>query len=269
MRSQLICKLPVALGLVFATLAAGCASGPAPPAYPAFVISEELPDIFLAALPGVRAKEYASDMRTRSSSNRIDLPEAWSGTTGGAPGKALEIFVLSGELKVADFVLTAGGYAYVPPGSLGFKLETTSGARILYFLADPDAAAQIRSAIILDSGLVHWQATDSIGVFEKELRKDPGSGERTWLVRYETDAEIPWQSASATLEGYLVSGRFQDSECVAGEPYTAIYLPGGYFRRPGGAVHGGPAAAALQESTWFFRQQQDSTTNLAASCSAQ
>lgn len=248
------------------TLAVGCASGPTPPAYPAFVISDELPDIFLAALPGVRAKEYISDIRTRSSSNRIDLPAAWSGTTGGDSGKALEIFVVSGELKVADFLLTAGGYAYIPPGSLGFKLETESGARILYFLADQDVDAHIRSAIILDSGLVNWRATDSIGVFEKELRKDPGSGERTWLVRYGADAVIPWQSESSMLEGYLVSGQFRDSECVAGESYTETYWPGGYLRRPGGAVHGGPDAAALQESTWFFRQQSESTTNLTEVC---
>ncbi|MDH4124883.1 MAG: DUF4437 domain-containing protein [Gammaproteobacteria bacterium] len=262
-------KLFVPIGLIMMTLAVGCASGPAAPAYPAFVISDDLPDIFLAALPGVRAKEYAIDMRTRSSSNRIDLPAAWSGTTGGAPGKSLEIFVIAGELKIADFTLAEGGYAYIPPGSLGFKLETESGARILYFLADPDAAAKIRSAIILDSGLVNWQATDSIGIFEKDLRLDPGSGERTWLVRYESDAAIPWQSASTMLEGYLVSGQFQDSECVAGEPYTEIYLPGGYFRRPGGAVHGGPAAAALRESVWFFRQQRESTTSLAAGCAPQ
>lgn len=95
---------------------------------------------------------------------------------------------------------------------------------------------------------------------------DPGSGERTWLVRYEPDAEIPWQSSSAMLEGYLVSGQFQDSECVAGEPYTDIYLPGGYFSRPVDAVHGGPAAAAIQESTWFLRRQSESTTNLGVDC---
>ena len=256
----------ILIGLTIASLLAACASGREPPPYPAFVISDELPDLFLASLPGVRAKEYASDMRTRSASNRVDLPEAWSGTTGGAPGKALEIYVLSGELKLADIVLTAGGYAYIPPGSLGFKLESESGARILYFLNDPDPDAMIRSAIILDSGLLDWRATGSIGIFEKELRMDPGTGERSWLLRYEPDAEIPWQSASAMLEGYLVSGQFQDSECVAGAAYTEIYLPGGYFRRPGEAVHGGPEATAIQESVWFLRQQRQSTTNLAVSC---
>jgi hypothetical protein len=261
-------KLRILIGLTSVSLFAACASGREPPPYPAFIVSDELPDLFLASLPGVRAKEYTSDMRTRVASNRIDLPEAWSGTTGGAPGKALEMFVLSGKLKLADIVLATGGYAYIPPGSLGFKLESDSGARILYFLSDPDTAAQIRSAIILDSGLLGWQATDSIGIFEKELRMDPGSGERTWLVRYEPDAVIPWQSASATLEGYLVSGQFQDSECVAGEAYTETYLPGGYFRRPGDAVHGGPSAAAINESVWFLRRQRESTTNLAVTCAS-
>ena len=165
----------ISISLIF--VVTSCASGPEAPAYPAFVISDELPDLFLATLPGVRAKEYKSDMRTRSSSNRIDLPVEWSGTTGGTPGKALEIFVLSGELKLADITLTTGGYAYVPPGSLGFNMQSDEGARILYFLGDFDSDALIRTPLILDSALIDWQATDAIGVFVKNLRQDPGSGE--------------------------------------------------------------------------------------------
>lgn len=256
-------------GLVLAALLAGCASGPPPPPYPAFVISDELPDLFLATLPGVRAKEYAGDMRTRSASNRIDLPEAWSGSSGGAPGKALEIFVLSGELRLADITLPAGGYAYIPPGSLGFGMQSDLGARILYFLNEPDERAQIRSAIILDSNLVNWQPTDTIGIFSKDLRVDPGSGERTQLLRYEPGADIAWQSSSAMLEGYLVSGEFRDSECVAGAPYTEIYLPGGYFRRPADAVHGGPAASAISESVWFLRQLRAASDNFDLACTAE
>jgi hypothetical protein len=259
-------KMPLLTSLVLASIAAGCASGPVPPSYPAFVVSDELPDLFLATLPGVRAKEYTSDMRTRSASNRIDLPEGWSGTTGGAPGKALEIFVLSGELTLADIALTTGGYAYIPPGSLGFNMQSDEGARILYFLSDPDAEALIRSAVILDSNLVDWQPTDSIGIFSKDLRLDPGSGEHTWLLRYEPGAQLGWESSSAALEGYLVSGQFQDSECVAGEPYTEIYLPGGYFRRPAEVVHGGPDAAALKESVWFLRQGRAASTDNSVTC---
>jgi len=245
--------------LIAAAVSVGCASSPDAPAYPAFVIADELPDLFLASLPGVRAKEFAGDMRSRTVSNRIELPSGWSGTTGGSPGKALEIFVLSGQLSLADVDLTDGGYVFVPPGSLGFNMVSDDGAVILWFLNDMDAAATIQSPLILDSNLVDWQATERIGVFNKILRSDPGSGERTWLMRYETDANIPWQSSSASLEGYLMSGQFQQSECVNGLAYTDIYFPGGYFKRPADVVYGGPEASVLSESVWFLRQKQEST----------
>jgi len=251
---------------ILAVLGAGCASGPESPSYPAFVITDELPDLFLASLPGVRAKEFSGDLRSRSMSDRIELPADWSGTTGGSPGKALEIYVLAGELSLADISLTKGGYAYIPPGSLGFNMQTDEGALILYFLGDFDSAAFIRTPLILDSGLVEWQATDEVGIFSKDLRVDQGSGERTWLQRYEPGAQIAWQASSAALEGYLVSGQFQDSECVAGEPYTDIYLPGGYFRRPSEAVHGGPEANAISESIWYLREGRESTTDFAVDC---
>ena len=56
-------------------------------------------------MPGVYAKQFAGNPQTRRTSNRIDLPPGWQGTTGGAPGKALEIFVLTGDLEVGDIRL--------------------------------------------------------------------------------------------------------------------------------------------------------------------
>jgi quercetin dioxygenase-like cupin family protein len=249
-----------------AFLGAGCASSPDAPNYPAFVISDEIPDMFVAALPGIHAKEYTGESRSRSASRRIVLPTGWSGTTGGEPGNALEIFVLSGDLTLADVALTAGGYVYVPPGSLGFNLVSDEGATILWFLSEFDSNAVIRSPLILDSKLVDWQATDLVGVFKKELRADPGNGEQAWLMRYEPGAQIPWQSSSAQLEGYLVSGQFQDSECVAGQAYTDIYLPGGYFRRPADSVHGGPEVSAIADAVWFLRERRESKTNYDVTC---
>lgn len=246
-----------------------CASNPEPPSYPAFVIADELPDLFLASLPGVRAKEFAGDMRSRAVSNRIELPEGWSGTTGGSPGKALEIFVLSGDLNLADVDLAAGGYVYVPPGSLGFNLVSDGGAVVLWFLSDVDAEASIRSPLILDSRLLDWQPTEHIGVFTKDLRSDPGSGERTWLMRYEPGAVIPWQARSASLEGYLMSGKFQQSECVEGLAYTDVYLPGGYFNRPADAIHGGPEAQALNEATWFLREKKRASIDYEVRCAVE
>ena len=250
----------------FALLAAGCASGPPKLPYPAFVQSKELPDIFLASLPGTRAKQFAGDPQTRRTSNRIDLPQAWKGTTGAAPGKSLEIFVLAGDLRVGDIKLGSGGYAHVPPGSFGFNLQTDEGARILYFLDDVDPLALIRTPIILDTRLVDWQPTDVDGVMSKDLRSDPGNGARTWLVKIATDAKLPWRSSSVTREGYLANGQFQDSECVAGEVHTWTYTPGGYFYRPPNALHGGPDAMAITESVWVLRERTAGSEQTADAC---
>jgi hypothetical protein len=250
----------------FIVLAAGCASGPPKVPYPAFIQSDELEDVFMAALPGVRAKQFAGNPQTGRTSNRINLPPAWKGTTGGTPGKSLEIIVLAGELEVADISLGPGGYAHIPPGSFGFNMQSVDGAQVLYFLDDVDPLAMIRSPIILDSRLIDWQPGDISGISIKELRSDPGNGARTWIMKVEPGAVIPWQSASVVREGYLASGQYQHSECVAGEVLTAIYARGGYFYRPADAINGGPEAMAISESVWVLRERTAAAEETHAAC---
>jgi len=250
----------------FVVFVAGCASGPPKLPYPAFIQSDDLNDIFLASLPGVRAKQFSGDPQTRRTSNRINLPPGWHGTTGGTPGKLLEILVLSGDLDVADVSLGLGGYIHMPPGTLGFNLETSNGAQILYFLDDVDPLAMIKSPVILDSRLVGWETTDIDGMDIKELRDDPGNGARTWLLRIEPRAKIPWQSSSVIREGYLIEGQFQNSECFGGEVHTAIYTPGGYFYRPGDVISGGPDAKAITDTVWLLRERQVSSRQTVESC---
>lgn len=249
--------------------AGGCASGPPKLPYPAFIQVDDLSDVFVASLPGVRAKQLAGDPMTRRSSKRIDLPADWSGTSGGAPGRSLEIFVLQGGLTIADLELGPGGYAFLPSGSLGFNMSSPAGARILYFVNDMDSEAVIRSPIILETGLLDWAASGTLGRFVKELRNDPGNGAMTWLLRIETDAATAWESSSAAREGYLVSGVYQHSECVSGTVHTAEYLPGGYYFRPADVVNGGPLSIAVTESVWLLRRAAGGETTTVLDCTAQ
>jgi hypothetical protein len=174
-------------GLLFCALAlqlTACAPSQPDVPYPAFVRVEEIPDVFIAGLPGVRAKGLVgANSDSAGGGYRIDLPSSWQGTSGASPDKTLEIFVIDGELSVADVSLKRGGYAYLPPGTLGFKLKSSTGARILYFLDDIEPTAVIRTPLILESGLIDWDDTETEGVAVKELRADPGSGARSWLVR--------------------------------------------------------------------------------------
>ena len=259
-------KAKLVSGLVVFVLLAACASGPPTLPYPAFVQVDELEDIFMASLPGVRGKQLAGDPQTRRTSNRIDLPPDWSGTTGGSPGRSLEIFVISGQLMIADIELRRGGYAYLPAGSLGFNLRSDDGARILYFLNEVDPDSIIRSPLITNAGLLQWNATSTMGVFSKELRLDPGSGSKTWLLKIEPGNPLPWQTSTALREGYLLEGSYQHSECVAGQVQTWQYAPGGYFYRPARKINGGPEAVALTESVWFLRELQSGEQQTVPAC---
>jgi len=227
---------------------------------------DELEDIFIASLPGVRAKPLYGDPMSRRAGNRVELPKDWVGTSGGAPGRSMEIFVLAGEMKLADIVLHRGGYAYLPSGSLGFNLSAKEGARILYFVNDTDPGSVIRSPIIIDSGLLEWESTEKLGVSSKELRSDPGNGSKTWLMKIATGAALPWESSSSDREGYLVTGNQQYSECVNGVASLWQYAPGGYFVRPAYTISGGPESLALTDAIWFLRESSKGDVKVWPDC---
>lgn len=245
----------VCLAILFGLSA--CGSGPPQTPYPAFVQADELPDIFIAGMPGVRAQQLAGNPSTRRTSNRIQLPEGWNFTTGASPGKSVEIFVLAGEVQVGPLLMGSGGYAYVPPGSNGMQLATRDGAVLMYFLDDANDSAVIQTPLLMDSNLLKWtpvsEDPNELGRSVKVLRADPGSGARTWLEKIDPIATLPWQQSSVTREGYLVSGTYRDGECVDGEALAGDYLPGGYFHRTPGAVSGGPEAGTATSAVWFMR----------------
>ena len=238
-------------------LLAACATSAPTVPYPSFVQADDIPDAFLAGLPGVRAKRFAGDAKTRRSSSRLDLPPDWDFSTGGFPDKSVEIYVLRGSLKIGELELRAGGYAYLPDGSVGVPLSTDSGAQVLYFLDDANSAAVIRTPLVTNQELVPWVPLSGdpkdAGVSIKELRRDPGSGALTGLLRVERGATLPWQSQSVLEEGYLIEGQHQHSECVEGEPVDGEYLPGGYYYRSADAINGGPVPAA-EANVWYIRR---------------
>jgi len=241
--------LPCAL--LFMSLT-GCGASTPPIPYPAFIDVNALDNVFLAGLPGARAKQLAGDPRSRRSSNRVMLPESWQFTTGASPIQSVEIFVLAGEIQLGEFALGPGGYAHLPAGTSGFQMASEAGAYILYFLDATDDAAVIETPLIASSDLLEWESA-GVGLMIKELRFDPGSGARTWLLKVEPEAVRQWQRSSQVLEGYLLSGTLTESECVFGTVVTDEYRTGGYFYRSAGALSGGPESVATSEAVWFLR----------------
>ena len=240
--------------LVFIT---ACSSTRPEVFYPVFIQTVDVPDAFLAGFPDTRAKVYSADNRTRRSSMRLQLPSNWSFATGAAPGKSIEIYVLDGDLTLGEFELGPGGYAYLPSGSMGVNMSSVSGALLMYFIDEVQANAVIQTAIISNSNLLNWQsesdAIEEFGISTKELRFDPGSGARTWLLKIEPGAVQDWQKASTAQEGFLLSGHYRHNECSPFGPVYGEYTDGGYFLRPENMVNGGPDSAALTTSVWLMR----------------
>lgn len=257
---------------VLVLLITGCASSAPNVPYPAFIQADDLPDVYLAGLPGIQAKQFAGDPQSRRTSNRLLLPADWKGSTGAAPGKSVELFVVTGEISLGTMTMKAGSYAYIPPGFTGSSIGTTAGAVVLYFLDDPNPSAVIETPLLLDSNLLDWQPAsdepEDFGFSVKELRMDPGSGVRISLLRIDPGAMQLWRQAAATEEGYLLSGNYRHSECVDGEVITFDYQPGGYFARPGGAVHGGPEASAISSSVWYLRRMGKGEVQSVPACTA-
>lgn len=235
----------------------GCASGPRGVPYPAFIQAEDLDGAFHAGLPGTRAKGLSGDSHTGRFSALLLLPEEWRWNTGAAPGKSVEIYVLLGEVTLGDLTLRPGNYAYLPPGSTGLSMSTLRGAQVLYFLNDAARNAIIQTPLFMSRDVVPWEplSDDPVdaGLQVKELRRDPGSGARTYLLRVDPGATRSWQKSSVKTEGFLLSGDYRHSECVGGKVVTGEYSPGGYFERPGGVVNGGPLAGSKEGAVWFIR----------------
>jgi quercetin dioxygenase-like cupin family protein len=259
-------KAKVLLGLVLGTVA--CASRPVPPPYPAYIDVNELPDAFVASLPGVRAKQLSTDPRTQRVSYRLAVPPDWSFTTGGSPIHSVEIYVLAGQVEIGEFSLGPGGYFFIPPGMPGAQMRSGGGAVMLYFLDEADQAASIQTPIISSSDLIEWRQED-VGIRVKDLRLDPGSGARTWLMHIDQDAVMPYQQSSQIVEGYLLAGSMMYSECSGGMAGTDEYLPGGYFHRPPGAVHAGPDTQTTAGATWYLRTPGEEKIEFVDGCPPQ
>lgn len=258
------------LAVVVQVAAAGCSSTPETP-YPAFIQIQELPDAFLAGLPGVRAKLLAGNPETRRSSTVLTLPAGWQFTTGGFPDKSVEMFVMAGSLKLGDLDLRPGGYAYLPAGGSGIELASGTGAELLYFLDDVMPDAVIQTPLVLNAADLAWESTDDVAAFgyaTKELRGDPGSGTRTWLLRILPGASPGWRRSAVPVEGFLLSGQYRHGECVGGEVAVGEYAPGGYFLRPAGVIHGGPDAGAVEASVWYLRRADPGDDQPVAGCAA-
>lgn len=232
----------------------------------AFVQEDKLPWVQLEHIPELEARVLAGDPTLGRYSSLARVPAGFRLDDGPTLPVSTELYVLEGQLNFGAEELGPRDFAFVPPGAPIPALASSGGARVLVFHlpSHPDeealAAQQAQGTYVTRDGDTRWSrgtvspATGANVPLEvKQLKKDPHTGARTWLVRIAPGTTVPWTRDSIAEEGFLLDGDYRLSECLRDGVLAGSYTPGGYFHRPGGVVHGGPASGTRTGATWLLR----------------
>ena len=87
----------------------------------------------------------------------------------------------------------------------------------------------------------------------KNLKRDPVTGARTFLVRAGAGVTVPWETHPVSEEGFLLEGDHRIEECLPSGLRSGVYQVGGYFYRPPGLMHMGPRTFSTETHVWLVR----------------
>lgn len=250
-----------ALLAMAALAAAGCASQePPPPSFTGFIQAQTAPVEPWSPYPGVTARRLSADEFTGRSAIHLSVPLGWRWSGMVNTVYSREWYVLEGRVQAGERLLRGGDLLYVPAGAQPPALTAMGAAELLAFTDPADPASGLRQTFVASSRALHWRpgtvARDAgvpLDLSVKDLKNDPGTGARTWLVKIGPGVQVPWESHSVVEEGYLLEGDYRLSECLPEGRKDGEYLPGGYFRRPANWIHSGPDSGTDGGAVWLMR----------------
>ena len=149
-----------------------------------------------------------------------------------------EFFVLEGEMRINDVSYRSGDYAYMPAGYVRHATAFPEECKVLTFYGGKtDAPVGELIDRICTSDAEWGEASDpnvaSASIRRLVLRPDTPSGERTWILRLETDEPFEIRGTErhpCVEEMYLLDGDIH--MC------TGVMTAGAYFWRPPHIEHG-------------------------------
>jgi hypothetical protein len=201
-----------------------------------------------AARPDVEYKFLSRDPHTGACSAILRYPPGWRREGCEHVLADEELYVLDGELEIDDRVYGSDSYAFLPQGWSRSRSLSRAGAVVLtYFSAEPHwrsgraECASERAVPFLDVLHMPWdmrvndRRLDYLGISRKDLRRDPHTGERTFLSMMLPQSEPPQRIEKqerhpVVEEAFLIGGSLTG-------PHGTMH-PGAYFWRPQGIAHG-------------------------------
>jgi len=244
------------------------ASGPIrEPGFDGFIDSSTLAEVSAAALPGAFVRVLSAEPGSGRSAHLARFPSGYRldpATTMDA--LSMELIVLSGRLAFGSETLHEHDFAFLPSGLAMPVLASERGATALVFFdpvsGDGEAIARQRARGVYVTrydpakwrpGIVARDAGQALKLEVQDLKRDPDTTARTWLVRAGPNLSVPWERHSVVEEGYLIAGDYRIAECLASGHVVGNYAKGGYFRRAQGILHSGPESGTKQGVVWLLR----------------
>ena len=199
--------------------------------------------------PGAQEKRLSVDPDSRACTVLLRHPKGWSFDEEHYLDDDEEIFVLSGALTIGDVTYSKGDYAYLPAGYPRPHMSAPDGADVLTYLEgehkritgqapeggfDPSILVER-----ISTEQVAWGgATDpnvaSAGVRRLALRKDPKTGDTTWLLDIDEtgmgDEVNRLETHPVVEEVFIISGEMHMPQ--------GVLKQGAYFWRPPDIPHG-------------------------------
>jgi hypothetical protein len=191
--------------------------------------------------PGASARILSADPETGALTARLELPPGYRRGAGFLTA-AVEVYLLSGTLRIGDAVRGPGHYEFTPAGVAQQRWAVQERCElVLMAKARPDfvpgeAPGASAERIALDTERIPW-ARGRVpgpppGLFSKTLRHDPTTGERTFLCGCVRRYEYPLiEYHDCSEEAYQVAGDMRIAT-------SGLMRPGSYFWRPPYFSHG-------------------------------
>lgn len=211
---------------------------------------------------GVRSKTLSQDPSSGARSCIARFPAAWILRSPFSLSCDEEFFVLQGSFEANGICYGKGDYAYFPAGLVRDGVKSETGCDVLSFFESDlfviqpgELSADTEMEISrLPSGEMDWSAATDPNVASsligrKLLRPDTATGERTWLLKLETDDPYEINGVEqhpCVEEMFLLEG---DIVMPAG-----VMTRGAYFWRPPFVPHG--PTGSRQGFTALFRAKE-------------
>ena len=156
-----------------------------------------------------------------------------------------EIFVLDGDITIADMQYAAGDYGLLPAGCARGEIAGEGGAVVLCFadgaltkpVTEPKAGVDPQRTATRNAEFAG--ATDATIAGDRVgrllLRPDNALGERTWLLRVRATRDEPFEING--VERHPCAEELYVLEGSLAMPCGTLW-PGAYFWRPPGVPHG-------------------------------